>query len=342
VELNQEFLLETFFSYCKRPLHKKYQNVFNAECPICKEGKSAGRTRRLFFFPHKGYFFCHNCSKSWRPFEWVREVTTMSVPEIIKRNNEKSGEVSQSIIKLPEVIAEKDNLVIPDLPEGSVDLTDPVQIEFYKDNKYVKLALEYCISRRLMTATNSCNKFYVALEDIVHKNRLVIPFYGDNNKVICYQTRALTSKQFPKYLTKFGEKELFGLNNIDSAIPYVFVFEGPIDSMFVKNGVAMASLSPTEKQSQQLNNIIGFEQIYVFDNDKNNIQTAKKIEKYIKAGKKIFIWPKEFSKFKDYNEICCNLELDEIPWKFVVKNAASGPEALIKQKLFKSPLSCLS
>ena len=337
MELNQEFLLETFFSYCKRPLHKKYQNVFNAECPICKEGKSAGRTRRLFFFPHKGYFFCHNCSKSWRPFEWVKEVTTMTIPEIIKRNSEKSGEVSQSITRLTEVIVEKDNLVIPDLPDGSVDLTDPVQLEFYRDNKYVKLASEYCSSRRLLTAANSCNKFYVALEDKVHKNRLVIPFYGDNNKVICYQTRALTSKQFPKYLTKFGEKELFGLNNIDSAIPYVFVFEGPIDSMFVKNGVAMASLSPTEKQSQQLNTLIGFEQIYVFDNDKNNTQTARKIEKYIKDGKKIFIWPKEFSKFKDFNEICCSLELDEIPWKFVIKNSAKGAEALIKQKLIKSP-----
>ncbi len=338
MELNQEFLIETFFSYCKRPLHKKYQNVFNAECPICKEGKSAGRSRRLFFFPHKGYFFCHNCSKSWRPFEWVREVTAMTVPEIIKRNNEKAGEIITTIPKYTEAVPETNNVVIPDLPEGSVDLTDSVQTEFYKNNKYVKLALEYCESRRLLTATNSCKKFYVALEDKVHKNRLVIPFYGDS-KVVCYQTRALTSNQFPKYLTKFGEKEIFGLSNIDSTIPYVFVFEGPIDSMFVKNGVAMASLSPTEKQLQQLNNLIGFEQIYVFDNDKNNEQTARKIEKYIKEGKKIFIWPREFSRFKDFNEICCSLELDEIQWKFVVKNAAMGAEALIKQKLFKSPCS---
>lgn len=336
MELNQEYLIEVFYSYCKRPLHKKYQNVFNAECPVCKEGKSAGRSRRLFYFPHKGYLFCHNCSKSWRPFEWVREVTTLSIPEILKRNSEKSGEVYQSIQKYTKIPVETDKLVIPDLPENSIDLTDFTQTEFYKDNKFVKLALEYCRSRRLLTATNSCKKFYISLEDRVHKNRLVIPFYGDNNKIICYQTRALTSKQFPKYLTKFGEKELFGLNNIDASIPYVFVFEGPIDSMFVKNGIAMASLAPTEKQLQQLNNLIGFEPIFVFDNDKNNKQTAKKIEKYIKDKKKIFIWPKEFSKFKDFNEICCNLELDEIPWKFVQKNTAVGPEALIRQKLVRN------
>jgi len=333
VELNQEFLIETFFSYCKRPIHKKYQNVFNAECPVCKEGKSAGRSRRLFYFPSKQYFYCHNCSKSWRPFEWIKEVTSFTVPEIIKKNNEKSGEVIKYIKSTPVI---KD-LVIPDLPEGSVDLLDPTQIEFYKDNKFVKLALDYCQNRRLFTAINKCKRFFVSLEDKVHKNRLVIPFYDDNGKVVCYQTRALTQNQFPKYLTKFGEKELFGINNVVSDIPYVFVFEGPIDSMFVKNGVAMASLAPTEKQLQQLNNLINFEQIYVFDNDKNNKQTSKKIEKYIKEGKKIFIWPKEFAKFKDFNEICCSLELDEVSWKFLVKNSAKGNEALIKQKLLKLP-----
>lgn len=338
MELNQEFLLETFYSYCKRPLHKKYQNAYNAECPVCKEGKSSGRTRRLFYFPHKQYLFCHNCSKSWKPFEWVKEVTTMTVPEIIKRNNEKFGEVSP-ITRHTSVAVETATVTIPDLPEGCVDLTDPTQIEFYKDNQYVKLASEYCISRRLFTAINSCKTFYVSLDDKVHKNRLVIPFYGDNHSVICYQTRALTSKQFPKYLTKFGEKELFGLNNIDASIPYVFIFEGPIDSMFVQNGVAMASLAPTEKQMQQLNNLIGYEQIYVFDNDKNNSQTSKKIEKYIKEGKRVFIWPREFYQFKDFNEMCCNLKLDAVSWNFVLKNSAKGKEALIKFKLTKTNAS---
>ena len=333
MELNQEFLIETFYSYCRRPLHKKYQNVFNAECPVCKEGKSAGRSRRLFYFPHKQYFFCHNCSKSWKPFEWVKEVTTLTVPEIIKRNNEKSGEITKYTRPATKVA----DLVIPDLPENAIELTDTSQVNFYKDNKYVKLALEYCQSRRLLTAVNSCKRFFLSPDDKVHKNRLVIPFYNESNKVICYQTRALTSEQFPKYLTKFGEKELFGINNIDSEIPCVFVFEGPIDSMFVRNGLAMASLAPTEKQLQQLNNLIGYEQIFVFDNDKDNKQTARKIEKYIKEGKKIFIWPKEFAKFKDFNEICCNLGLDEIPWKFVLKHSAKGSEALIKQKLLKSP-----
>ena len=327
MELNQEFLIETFYSYCKRPLHKRYQNVYNAECPVCKEGKSSGRSRRLFYFPSKQYFFCHNCSKSWQPFEWVKEVTSLTVPEILKRNREKSGEIT--IYKKPEPIKQ---VIINDLPEDSIDLTDSTQVEFYKDNKFVKIALQYIESRKLLTAINTCRKFYISLTDKIHKNRLVIPFINDN-KTVCYQTRALTQNQFPKYLTKFGEKELFGLSNIDSSIPYVFVFEGPIDSMFIKNGVALAALSPTEKQAQQLSNLIGYQQIYVIDNDKNNKQTSRKVDKFIKEGKTVFVWPKDLIRFKDFNEICTELELNEISWKFVVSNSFKGQQALLKRRL---------
>lgn len=329
MDLHEEFLLEIFFSYCRRPTYKNYQNIYNAECPICKEGKSTGRTRRLFFFPSKQYLYCHNCSKSWNPLEWVKEVTNLTFPEILKRNSEKgNGSFVQTIDSKPTQV------ILPDLPNGCVDLSNPAELEFYKTNEIVKLGIEYCEQRKLFTAVNSCRKFYVCLEDRVHKNRLIIPFFN-NNKVVCYQSRALLNNQTPKYLTKFGEKELFGVSNIDSNIPYIFVFEGPIDSMFIKNGVALASLSPTEKQLSHLHSFVGYEIIYVFDNDKNNKQTSKKIEKHLKDGRSIFIWPKELRKFKDFNELCVTLNVNEVSWKFVVKNSSKGSEALLKQKILK-------
>jgi DNA primase len=287
----------------------------------------------LFYFPNKQYLYCHNCTRSWRPIDWIKEVSGLTLPEIIKKNKEKIGSTS-SVVKAvnikPKQIAE---VVISDLPENSIDLTDPRQVSFYKDNKYVKLALECCANRKLLTAINSCNKFYISLEDKVHKNRLVIPFYSRDNKIVCYQTRALTDNQFPRYLTKFGEKSIFNINNVNSEIPYVFVFEGPIDSMFIKNGVAMAAISPTEEQERELKNLLGYELIYIFDNDKNNKQTTARVEKHIRSGKRVFIWPKELNKYKDFNEVCCSLNINEISWQFVVKNSNEGPAALLKQKL---------
>ncbi len=328
MELNQEFLIEVLYSYCKRPIYRKYQNLFNAECPVCKEGKSSGRSRRLFYFPNKQYIFCHNCSKSWKPFEWVREITGLSVPEIISRNRIKTESIITTTAPKPVTPPKP----IATLPEGSIEITNKEQLEFYKDNKIVNLGLEYCKSRRLLSAINSCKKFYVSLEDKSHKNRLIIPFFN-NKQITCYQSRALFSKQTPKYKTKIGEKELFNYDNINSDIPYIFIFEGPIDSMFVQNGVAMASLSPTEAQRKQLNSLIGYQQIFVFDNDKNNEQTSRKIEKFIKQGSTIFIWPKELKQFKDFNELCVHLKQDEVPWKFVVNNSFSGNQALLKFKL---------
>ncbi len=333
MELCQEYLIETFFIHCKRPLYKKYGNIYNAECPICKEGKSAGRSRRLYYFPNKQYFYCHNCCKSWKPFDWVKEVTNLSVAEILKQNQIKQqtpSKIEKYQKKFKTISATPS---IEDLPENSIDLTDEFQYDYFKDNEYVKLAKQYCIERRLFTALNSCKKFYISLEDRIHRNRLIIPFFGENNKVECYQTRALTEKQSPRYLTKQGDKTIFNISNIDSSIPYVFIFEGPIDSMFVKNGLAMASLAPTQKQQRILQNLIGYEQIYVFDNDKNNSQTTKRILKHVREGKRIFIWPKEISKFKDFNEMCCQLQLDEIPWKFIAKNSTMGVDAEVKIKL---------
>ena len=329
MELNQEFLIEIFYSFCRRPVYKKYQNVFNGECPVCKEGKSSGRSRRLFYFPNKEYLYCHNCSKSWKPLEWVKEVTNLSVPEIIKRNRAKQEDSS---VFIPKVSTENKPIVIPDLPENSIDITDPTQLNFYQTSSVVSKAVKYCEERRLFTAINSCKKFFISLEDKYHKNRLIIPFIN-NNKIVCYQTRSLYPNQTPKYLTKIGEKELFGFQNVSETIPYVFIFEGPIDSMFVKNGVAMASLSPTESQQKQLNSLIGYKQIYILDNDKNNKETSKKIEKYINEGKTIFIWPEELKAFKDFNEVCVKQNKDEFEWTLIIKNSFSGPQAKIKYKM---------
>lgn len=336
IELSSEYLIEVFYTFCKRPYHKKYQNIFNAECPICKEGKSVGRQRRLFYFPNKNYFYCHNCARSWKPFEWVKEVTQLTVPEILKENKKYLLNKTPSTKIVSFQNSTNDNINVQDiLPANCVDLTDQTQLEYYKNNKIVKVAYQYCVKRRLFDAVNSCKKLYVCLDDKIHKNRLVIPFFSEENKIISYQTRALFENQIPRYLTKIGEKPVFNINNITSDIPYVFVFEGPIDSMFVKNGVALAALAATHKQIEQLKSLIGYQLIFVFDNDKNNKQTQKRIEKHIKSGSHVFIWPKELEQFKDFNEICCKLNLNEISWNFIVKNSTFGDIALLKHILSK-------
>ena len=140
------------------------------------------------------------------------------------------------------------------------------------------------------------------------------------------------SNEYPKYLTKYGEKCLFGENHLDSSIPYIFIIKGPIDAMFFKNSLAIGGSTITERQETFLKKCLGYEIIYVYDNDTNNQQMDRKIHQLIKQNKKLFIWPREMKKYKDINEVCCSLNLDEFPYKFIVENSFSGIEALLKSK----------
>ena len=333
--LPQDYVIQNLYSYCKRPIYKKYQRSYNAECCICHEGSSAGRKRRLFYFTGDRYFYCFNCGKSWNEINWIHEVSGKSYHEILRdtQNFTCSIELSAKLVKNSEPVKE---LVVPTIPDDSINITDINQCEFYKDNEkqyaYIKHVRQYCEDRRLFTAVNRPKAFYVSFGDKVHKKRLIIPFYSELGKIDSYQSRTLDGDTYPKYLTKFGEKGLYGENNITNDIPYIFVFEGPIDAMFVKNAVAVGGSSTTEKQEAFLKKCVDKEIIYVYDNDKDNKEMKKKIKNLIKDNKKIFIWPKEFRKYKDINELCCSLCLDELPYKFIVQNSYSGVEALMKQK----------
>jgi GDP-L-fucose synthase len=58
-------------------------------------------------------------------------------------------------------------------------------------------------------AVNRTSNLYISLSDFIHKNRLCIPFYDRNKKVVFYQSRSLDNTN-PKYLGKSGyEKTIF-------------------------------------------------------------------------------------------------------------------------------------
>jgi len=328
-----DYVIQNVYSYCKRPTYKKYQGTYNAECCICNEGSSAGSKRRLFYFPAEHYFYCFNCSKSWNEINCLQEVTKKTYHEILK--DSKQFDNSVNLVTMLSSQENKKEYNIPTIPEDSVDLLDTQQCDYYKGTSQYKLiskALEYCCNRRLFTSINRPKSFYISFNDYVHKNRLIIPFYSESSKIESYQSRSLTGDDYPKYLTKYGDKCLYGENNIDNSIPYIFIFEGPIDAMFVKNGVAVGGSSITNKQETFLNKCLGQEIIYVYDNDKDNKEMDKKIKHLIDKNKKIFIWPKELQKFKDINEICSQLKIDEFPYKFIVDNSFSGIEARLKFK----------
>ena len=151
--LPQDYVIQALYSYCKRPVYKKYQRVYNAECCICGEGSSAGHKRRLFYFPDDRYFYCFNCSKSWNELNWIQEVSKKPVYEILKETKTFHGskEIQNKIAKQNEAIKAVN---IPTLPDDAINIFDSNQVAFHKEEKLIKKAIEYAQNRRLFTAIN--------------------------------------------------------------------------------------------------------------------------------------------------------------------------------------------
>lgn len=315
-KIPSQYVLNKFLSFSIDPIHRKSDNTYNAGCPVCREGKSLGKKKRLFFYPESNTFHCFNCSKTWSSFTWITQVCGLSKDEMDSEilTNDNFISIDKRLLG----VLNQNKKQIPDLPYDSINLFDESQINFYNKNLYFDKALKYIKERRLYCAINKPNNLYISLSDFLHKNRLCIPFYDRNKKIVFYQTRSLDNTN-PKYLGKAGhEKTIFNLDKIDINFPYIFIFEGPIDSMFVKNGVAAAGLTLTKTQNIQLSEFPFHKRIWVLDNPIIDESSKNKISELLTRGEKVFRW--NSGSYKDFNEMAMFEELNEISSDFILNS----------------------
>lgn len=308
-QLPSQYVLGKFFAHAGEPIFRKFDGIYNASCPICREGKSWLKKKRLYYYPSTNSFYCFNCSKSWSALHWIEECTGLSRQEIELEASfgDNSVDISSSLKENRVLRKEK-----PNLPYDSINILDSTQQKFYENNPCFQKTLEYVVQRRLDVAINRCNNYYISLTDYFHKNRLCIPYYNRENKINFYQTRALDNSE-PRYLNKIGyDKTVFGLNTIKTNLEYIFLFEGPIDAMFVQNGVSLAGLTMSEIQNKQLQEFPFHEKIWVLDNPAKDSAAKEKIFNLINKKERVFKW-KANSPFKDFNEWAVKDQLTEIP-----------------------------
>jgi hypothetical protein len=325
-----EYIIHKFYQYAGYPRHKKNTNIYEGGCSICREGSSWGRKRRLYFIVKENIICCHNCGWYSTPIKWVREISGMSWREIHAETEEYDyipGLKKESSDNLP---------VQQDLPQDCINLFDTHQLRYHRNNQIVKKALDVIAERRLDTAINRPKALYMSLVDRVHKNRLVIPFYNEDNKVSHYQTRSIYQDSTPKYLSKANnEKTLFSLDNLNDP-DHIFIFEGPIDSFFVKNSVAVAGIqdsnngSLTPMQQKQLDRYILSKKVWVLDNDDTGKAKSRRL---LEQNECVFIWPRELKMFKDINDLCIHTKRDEITEDFILKHTYCGMKGLVRLKL---------
>jgi hypothetical protein len=329
--LPESYVISKFHELTLSPRYNKVSNTYFTSCPICREGKSYGKKRRLYYLVDDHLMYCQNCGRGWSPLEWISAVSGMTRDEVLR-------EVENYEPNIREILAEKEKkektekIKLSTLPEDSINLTDPLQIEYYKNNPVVQKALEYIKSRRLDTAKYKPKTLWISLKDKSHKNRLCIPFYDLNGQIIFYQTRAIFPEDDPpKYKGKTGaDKSLFNVERIDPEYDTIYLLEGPIKACFVKNAVGICGISFTDVQNKQLYNYPFHKKTWVLDNDIHNEEVYGKLVKIIERGERVFLWPKEFKGVKDTDEVCIKYELDEFPAKIIEQNTFQGDAARLR------------
>lgn len=334
-ELPEEYVLQKFYEHAGYPKHKKITNVHEAGCPMCQEGHSWGRKRRLYYIPKEKVICCHNCGWYSSTSKWIQEVARMSREEI--EYEIQTGEYRYVDLSIDKPVNVVKSVSVESLPRDSINMSDTQQLIYYKNNPVVKACLDMISKRRLDTAVNRPKSLYLSLSDPVHKNRLCLPFYDSNNNIVHYQTRGILSKDLidrPKYLSKLNsQKTLFNFNNIDISADDMYIFEGPIDSFFVKNSVAVAGIQEntnnvyTAAQRQMLQSKPLMRKIWVLDNQWNDQASYRKTERLIADGAHVFVWPKQLQQFKDFNDMVVKYALDEIKPTFLNRHVYHGLSA---------------
>ena len=324
-----------------RNFKQKRDYLWNFSCPFCGDSqKNLLKARGYVFAKANDLFYkCYNCGVGTNVLGLIKQVDSSLYGEFILERY-KSGEANTVPRSTREITfgtpkfgkVEKKRTFdsaswVSELPSGHFCLN-------YVENRMLPKE-----AYKSLLFTNKYKQFCDDLipdhgKTLIDDARLVIPYYDQNNELIAVSGRALeTSDKTLRYITlrtnKSDDKLIYGMDRVKLNEP-VYLVEGPLDSLFLKNCVASgdANLAITAK------NIHASKIILIFDNESRNKEIVKMMENAIKLDHNVVIWP-ETVEGKDINEMILNgISSDEIQ-EIIDSNTFRGIEAITKLTFWK-------
>ena len=160
------------------------------------------------------------------------------------------------------------------------------------------------------------------------ESRIIIPLFYNQN-LIGIQGRSLdfNNPKSVKYITVMFNDDapkIYGLDTIRTDAP-VYVTEGPFDSTFIRNSIAMCG-ADADVSKWGIGN-----PVWIYDNEPRNREILNRIDKTISSGEKIVIWPSNITE-KDINDmVMSGLDVQSV----IESNTYSGLEAKLKFTTWK-------
>ena len=275
---------------------QKKPYLWNFRCPYCGDSQRNKNKARGFVFQLKGdlLYKCHNCQISV-PFPKLLQDQN---PLLYKEYRlEKFTAPKRVDMRKVERIVSKSPVFVKNIlsdltPLENLNNSHPAK-EYILQRKLPLEALYYTEKFKDWTNSVKPDSFPDTDND---EGRIIIPFKDKEGNVFGFQGRALsnTGLRYITILLQEDANKIFGLNTIDYE-QTVYITEGPFDSMFLHNSIAMAGADAVVPSGI-------LHGVFVYDNEPRNQQITDRIAKHISAGDSVVIWPSTI-KEKDINDM---------------------------------------
>lgn len=291
-----------------RNYKRKSATLYNFSCPFCGDSDTDKKKARGYVYTKKGntLYHCHNCSVTHGFATFLKNLDFQLYSDF---NMERlKGEKSPEQVELENFVEKmKPPVFMKSGPLKGLKKISQLSADHPCKQFVAKRQIPNPYHAKLFYVPNFFGwtnqlipgKFSKGAEHY-DEPRLLIPFFNAEKEMHAFQGRSLDPKSRTRYITIVNNEsvpKIYGLDQVDYNKKF-YVFEGPIDSMFVDNSIATAGgeLVSTVKDLPKKNMVI------VYDNEPRSTETRKKIDKAIINGYNVCIWPSNLM-HKDVNDM---------------------------------------
>ena len=297
-------------------------DLYNFRCPICGDSQKHKNKARGYIYVVKNNtnYKCHNCGASLSLNNFLKTIDTTLHKQYTLEKFKEGHTGKGFVVEEPEFTFKKPVFRKKlDLPKATENFYAKEYLEERKLNPE-----KFYFTDKFKEWTNTKKQTF----DSTYRDepRIIIPMYDREKNLIGFQGRSLVPNSV-KYITVMlndDSPKLYGLERIDEEKP-IYIVEGPFDSTFVENSVAMCG-SDVDIRS------FGWgDHIWVLDNEPRNREIVNRISKLIDRGEKVVIWGTNIVE-KDINDM---ILAGHDVMSMIKLNTYSGLEAKVKFNSWK-------
>lgn len=270
----------------------------NFRCPLCGDSQKSKTKARGWLNEQKSgkfWYSCWNCGASISFEKFLKEIDPdlakrLSIESFLNKNAPAKEEFFLENKKKTPEDPLKDIKKISQLPADHPAKQYVLKRKIPSEQHY---RIYYAPKFKKWINTIIPGKFENTERD---EPRLILPFFDEKKQCFGVNARSFDPKSNLRYISiMFKETtKIFGLDTLDKTKPYIIV-EGPIDSLFLKNAVAMSGADINPKKLPE-------GRIWVFDNEPRSREIIDRMNKLLKMKEKVCIWPKDII-VKDINDM---------------------------------------